>query len=469
MKIGLLSVCLFTVLFTASASAQSVSKKLLAQDLVYTVKTVSEVHPALVNERVRKKLEARSVALVQALPDEVPRWRVGVTIAELLRVLNDAHTSTDLTFGSSSYLSLQFAWLSDGLVVAPVTGSKVAVPVASEVLKIGDLDTRALERKLAELIPENRYAVRESVRDLPTEGILRWLGVVQDDAVTLTLRTPSGKVKTVKVELTSDELGLSQALEELLLKARGLSGPWQGNADLAVYRVEAEYGFLWLPTCKNTAEYRFWVDRFFHAATEAGVKSVVISVQQNGGGNSSVMYHLLSHLPKESFRSFSVSTRYSFAALQALGFTQAQFDEAVQKHQVGGVALGEDVYNWVSKNEVVPKKAPVFFGKVYVFINSASFSAAVDTATVLSDNHVATLVGEPTGGTPTSYGDLLRFTTPFLSIPLTVSYKYFVRPDPNRDPADTLTPDIPLPVTVKDVQTGHSPVTGWLKDLAQNP
>lgn len=134
--------------FAGSASAQNVSRALLEQDLAYVVKTVSEVHPALVKADVKRALTDRAASLIRTLPEVVPRWRVGVTVAELLRVVNDAHTSTDMTFGSLRYLPLQFAWLSDGLVVAPVTGSEVDIPVASEVLKVGDLDTAALEHKL---------------------------------------------------------------------------------------------------------------------------------------------------------------------------------------------------------------------------------------------------------------------------------------------------------------------------------
>ena len=54
MKISLVSACLFTALFVASTSAQIVSKKALEQDLAYTVKTVAEVHPALVNEGIKR-------------------------------------------------------------------------------------------------------------------------------------------------------------------------------------------------------------------------------------------------------------------------------------------------------------------------------------------------------------------------------------------------------------------------------
>ena len=470
MKISLVSACLFTALFVASTSAQIVSKKALEQDLAYTVKTVAEVHPALVNGELKQVLEAKAASLTQALPAEVPRWRVGVTVAELLRVVNDAHTSTDPTFGSSRYLPLSFAWLSDGLIVAPVTGSKVKIPVASEVLKIGDLNTEALERRLSRLVSESRYSVRESgAGSLPAESVLRWLHVVQNDAVMLMIRTPSGLVETVKVGLTDYELVTSRELDERLREARELSGGWRVMNDILAWRVDKSenYGLFWLRHFVVTPEYRAEVQRVFEEVSVTGVGNVVFSVQQNGGGDSSLMYSLMAHLPNRRFRSFSGHTRFSPAALQALGLTQAQFDEAARKHQVSGLKVDEDVYKTTSENEVVLEKAPIFTGKVYILIDSASFSSAVDTATVLSDNHVATLVGEATGGMPTSYGDYLEFTTPNLNLPLRVSYKHFVRPDPSRDPANTLTPDIPLPVTVKDVQTGHSPIKVWLEGLAR--
>ena len=261
-------------------------KRCWGQDLAYVTKTVSEVHPALVNEGVRKKLEAKAASLIRTLPDDVPRWRVGVTVAELLRVVNDAHTSTDLTFGSSRYLPLSFAWLSDGLVVAPVTGSKVKIPVASEVLKIGDLDAEALEHRLSQLISENRYSVREmGAYALPAESVLRWLGVVQDDAVILKLRTPSGLVKTVKVGLTSYGIGQSEALDERLREARGLGGDWHTINDILAWRVDKpkNYGFFWLRHFEDEPEYRAEIHRFFEAVANAGVKNVVISVQQDGG------------------------------------------------------------------------------------------------------------------------------------------------------------------------------------------
>ncbi len=199
-------------------SAQTVSKTLLAADLAYVVETVSEVHPAFVEADRVEALADRADALLRALPDEVPRWRVGVTVAKLLREANDGHTSTDITFGSSRYLTLNSEWLSDGLVVAPVAGAQIDIPAASEVLEVGKLDIATVEDKLSRLIPESRHWVRAFGDDkLLTESVLRWLGVVEKEAVSLTLRTPSGQRKTIEVGLTGYGVGTSSEMQSLLI------------------------------------------------------------------------------------------------------------------------------------------------------------------------------------------------------------------------------------------------------------
>ena len=464
MKISLFSVCLFTALFAASTSAQSVSKAALAQDLAYTVKTVSEVHPALVDEGVRKKLEAKAASLTQILPDDVPRWRVGVTVAELLRVVNDAHTSADLTFGSLRYLPLSFAWLSDGLVVAPVTGSKVKIPVASEVLKIGDLDAEALEHRLSRLISENRYSVRESgAYVLPAESVLRWLGVVQNDAVMLMIRTPEDVVKTVKVGLTSYGVGRSEALDELLEEARGLSGSWRVMNDILAWQVDKSknYGFFWLQQFNNVPKYRAEFQQFFEEMAATNIQNLVLSVQQDGGGTTAVIDVLLEHLPVSRYRVYSAAVkRYSKAVQTGFGLSKQEFERGAERHQ-GSLSFSQ------FDEEAVESSLPIFSGNVYVLTDSGTFSSALDLANVLDAAHVAILVGEATGGSPTSYGNVLDFTTPNLKLPFRIASAFWKRSDPYRDPADTLMPDIPLLVTVKAVQTGHSPIKMWLEGLAR--
>ena len=447
-------------------SAQTVPKALLAEDLQYVVETVSEVHPAFVEAGRRAALADRADALLRPLPDEVPRWRVGVTVAELLRPLDDGHTQTDLTLGSVRYLPLQFAWLSDGLVVAPVTETDdvTGIPVSSEVLEIGGLDTAVLENR-SRLIPESKHWVREKgSANLSAEGVLRWLGVVQNGFVTLSIRIPSGEVRTVRVPLSDLEMGASEALQKRVLEARGLASEWDVNGSLFAYKVDAEssYGVFWLKSCDDTDEYRFLMKRFFQTVRAERVGNVVVSVQQNGGGNAGVIHAILGNLSisNRQIRGFSSRVRYSNQVRAYTELNNALLSRGIQD------APHRDGLYFFDREDIPtePVDSP-FGGATYVLTDAGSYSSAIDVAAALSDNGLARIAGEPSGGKPSSYREILIFKTTDLSISFSVSSTYWKRPDSGRDPANTLEPDISLPVTVKDVQTGHSPVLEWLESL----
>ncbi len=87
-----------------------------------------------------------------------------------------------------------------------------------------------------------------------------------------------------------------------------------------------------------------------------------------------------------------------------------------------------------------------------------TFSSASDFATVISDNKLATLVGEPIGQKPTSFGDILVFNLPETNLKISVSHKSFGRPDPAKDDDPTLYPDIEIYPTIEDLLDGKDPV-----------
>jgi len=51
------------------------------------------------------------------------------------------------------------------------------------------------------------------------------------------------------------------------------------------------------------------------------------------------------------------------------------------------------------------------YGDIYILTNTFSFSSAVDSATLLSDNRLCKVIGEIPGNMSSSYGDIFRFQT----------------------------------------------------------
>jgi hypothetical protein len=65
-----------------------------------------------------------------------------------------------------------------------------------------------------------------------------------------------------------------------------------------------------------------------------------------------------------------------------------------------------------------------------VFIQSNnSFSSATLLLTLARDNGIGIIIGEPSGGKPCHYGDVLNDVLPNTNTIVTVSHKYFRRPN----------------------------------------
>jgi C-terminal processing protease CtpA/Prc len=216
-------------------------------------------------------------------------------------------------------------------------------------------------------------------------------------------------------------------------------------------------GLFWLDECNNTRSYRRAVDEFFSAARKDGVERIAIDLRRNAGGDSMVVGAFLKYLPYEygDLRAPSRATRYSPQLAKQRGPWLRLL-----------TWMGETFFNgrWLPY-PLQPRAAAdeLFRGEVYVLTSWLSFSSAVDFAAILRDNRLAKVVGAPTGGSPTEYGDILGFAMPNTGWRFSVSTTSFVRPDPAFDPADALYPDIPIPTTVRDIREGRDPVLEWLR------
>lgn len=105
----------------------------------------------------------------------------------------------------------------------------------------------------------------------------------------------------------------------------------------------------------------------------------------------------------------------------------------------------------------------IFTGDLYILTSSQTFSSSAWLAVVMSDNDLATIIGEPTGSAPSGYGDILFFDLPETGLTYVVSHKYWIRPDPTRAPSDTLLPDVLIPTTIDDIRTYRDPQLEWVR------
>lgn len=113
----------------------------------------------------------------------------------------------------------------------------------------------------------------------------------------------------------------------------------------------------------------------------------------------------------------------------------------------GNSALLMPLVEGIAKREAVNQP-----GRLYVLIGRATFSSALFNAFHFKDGTKATLVGEPTGGKPTSFGEIK--TLPLKNSGLMIQYSTKLQKRGNSD-APSLVPDVLAEPTWSQIVAGR--------------
>lgn len=192
------------------------------------------------------------------------------------------------------------------------------------------------------------------------------------------------------------------------------------------------------------------------------IKTLVIDLQYNGGGNSQLGDVLLSWLhPHRATKRYGVDIRVS-----ELLYTYYPY---YRNFTVNGepLKMGE-LYDYMgfdhSKDYMIDYNATqdpskhifnfddelIFDGDVIFIQGKNSFSSSTLLLTMARDNGIGIIIGEPSGGKPSHYGDVLYCTLPNTGTIATVSHKHFRRPDSKATNCDCIVPDVMIELNSPD-------------------
>lgn len=390
---------------------------------------ISQHNPVLTHRGARAKfrrVEERQEAWLQQAPLNISSlWGAASTLAHAVQ---DPHT---VVFPSDSMgvVPVQFVWFSDNkLLVFPL--SKVpGLSSGDSVWALGRQTPGHLLRRLHTVISGNPYWVESMAGPYLSMGmVLTWLGVVHHHAVRIVLETPSHHRRSIVVPLYSASTQWTNARNRLdVAWANAVQAPpgitvTANSAEFFAWAVHPahNYGVFWLWQCRDTAAYRAAVNAFFQRVMRDHITRVVWDLQDNEGGTATVIMPWLRWMRTSSI-------------LQGYNHTP-----------------------WVVTSTVPLSER--FAGRTYVLVNGTTFSAAVMDADLLSANHLATLVGQPTGLGPSGYGNVL--VKIFDGLTVQTSTETFVAPHGSWAP--WLTPRILIPLTPEDLSDHHNPVAQWL-------
>jgi hypothetical protein len=352
-----------------------------------------------------EKLYPSFHADMQALESDIPKLSDGEIVLRLMKIIASANVAhnvvqTPIGLGFFSRLPLGVVWYSDGLAIMQASAEYEAA-LGTRVLRIGD---KTPEQVLHELTPyiahENDVWLREtSAGLLRSRAVLERAGVIDSNgAVTLTLERPGSAPFSLTVKPGDSRIKLTSAFDALHIPT-----------PLARSRLRENYWYQYLEANKALfIQYNSCVDdpkapfsKFAAAAmAEADahrVTRVIIDMRWNGGGDSRVIHPLRSGLEAR-----------------------------------------------LNKLE-----------SVYVLIGPRTFSSGLDNAIDLRTHLHATVLGEPSGGEASSYGEVKYVTLPNSKLVVQYTTKWFGTPKGAESGA--LRPDVVTPSNLADVLAGRDP------------
>ncbi|MGI6082593.1 MAG: S41 family peptidase [Limnochordia bacterium] len=444
----LLLACCARVSFVHAEEALTVEQ--MKADLRVLINVIDDVHPALTDSATRAAFKNRAEGLMDLIEPSMSLSAFSLLAARVVNALPEADAHTMVGLVSDQWiLPVRFRWLSDQLIISQVEGD-TPLDRGDIVITLGGLTPDKLLEGLRTFIAaENDHWIRNrGERLISYRFMLDALGAMAEDGTVDIVARRSG-----------DAPGTSDAELRLTLACAPLSSeaivpppserPWFG------WCIEPEHslGIFWLDQCDDTEEYRAAVDAFFAAVHHAGVRKVAIDVRRNVGGDSGVTKAFLRYLPAETIRTYGSRIRFSSQANAQRGYTFL-------------MRLMSAFSGTRSRTVNTPRPSGpnhIFSGDLYVLTSNQTASSGVWIAVVLSDNGLATVVGEPTGGAPSGYGDILSFELPETGLRFVVSHKHFIRPDATRDPADTLMPDQLIPTTAEDIRLSRDAQLEWVR------
>ncbi|MEF2965157.1 S41 family peptidase [Paenibacillus sp. M1] len=409
----------------------------MTEDLDFLVKTLEEVHPSLIegwSESQRHTIGEIYNQIQQPLTKEEFYFAAN----NIVTLLHDGHTAMSPFFTGSEAITLPIYWTQEGPVVL---NSVHELKRGDLLVNVGGLAPDELLKELTRVVPaENEQWVKISgVGMFKSSAFLRHLDLVQN-----------GKVP-VTVEREGNLLNLELRFNP--------SSPWEtmqtpyvtGNTDYGYsFDEELSIGTLRINTCDFNQDYIDIVESFFTEAASRNIRRVAVDLRNNTGGDSRVIDEFLRYMNGlNKYNSYTGLVRYSKQATEQRGEEQDSGYIAYDPYQV----------------HVTNPGTPSFSGQLYVLTSPKTFSSGNWFAVVIQDNQLGTVIGEPTGNQPSSYGDILRFSLPHSGFQFTVSYKQFKRPNSELDAETALMPDILVHTTRQDIIDGRDPQMEKLKEI----
>ncbi|BCJ93504.1 hypothetical protein acsn021_10730 [Anaerocolumna cellulosilytica] len=384
---------------------------LLKEDIVFLTEQLTKKHKNPYHNITKKEFESNVHSIMNQV-DTKDNSAIFVELQKLVASIGDAHTTIN-TWDGYTY-PMDFYYLDGGIYVINAD-TNLADIIFSKVSRINGTDINEIIPKLSALIPsENeQWKLYNLPGYLKSPGYLLGLGLIPDEHSTVfDFETGDDHGTIITARINTLSYGESPNYYLTYDTDRNVYFYDYSNEDYYWYNLLEEDKTLYFKynVCTNMEPMNFqeFNKKMWQSTVSKKVSKIIIDLRNNTGGNSTVINPFLKSLNN---------------------FIKEYPDTSVY------VIIGRETF-------------------------SSGLMAVLDLKKTVPG---AVLIGESTGGSPNSYGEVKHFNLPNSQLPVTYSVKYFKLTE---DDAKTIQPDIVLKPDIQDFKLNKDVIIDYL--LNQN-
>ena len=355
-------------------------------------------HPLLQNAEKMSEYER----LATILRTEVQNYDSLVNTMTILTLFfQDGHTNIEIPYTDVDlYIGIICEWRESKLFLQE---SYESIEAGAEIVAVEGVKPEYLLHYASSMIPhENEYLVKSRMLEYPYKNY----HIFSD----LNLKRLFGN-KT-HYEFTFKVQNVDVTKQCALAKYDGRLDFQEDN--FIYYEMQGNKAILHLDSCVYNEEYKQTLEDLAKLCKDQKIEILELDLSKNMGGSSAVIDEFIKYIDIGEFRRYEM------------------IDYSADPPKV--VTSRKDIISNSKKEILFPKK-------IICRVSHTTFSSARTFAVTLKDNHLATIIGQPTGGKPCSYGMPRRDKTPNCNIKFRVSRCLFLRPDDSLDDEMALFPE----------------------------
>lgn len=425
---------LASLLLVSCTSVKEFNKKLeepipsvkLKQDVDFANKKLQKFHPNLYWYITKNQLDYKFDSLKQTIKQPLKPSEFYLKLAPIIADVREGHLrlvplEKKLTKKETKKLKNQKGLLSrfnyviqDNHLYLKDNAENVGnLKVGTELLKINDVPVTEILNKYRPLVTSDGYNTTYQKYSLARRfntyftleyGILDSVKIetkLKDSIQTLVLKRET-KTKTEKKKEKQDQK-LTQEK-----KTKGYNPITKSfNRNLQFLAKDSSVAYIKIKSFSGTYSKKFYKETFA-TLKKAKTKYLIIDIRDNLGGSLAEINNLYTYFAKEKFKfikDIEVSSRTSILSTDYLSnfptLTKPLGVISYPLYMMFSVISTKKKDGKFYIKDLFPSKKPksnAYKGETYVLINGSSFSASSVISAKLKADHLATIVGEETGG-----------------------------------------------------------------------